>query len=314
MIRKRDIRKAEWYEECSQFFDIDIKLLKTITSSKKRVDYDEESDDIKEAREILSKRFMSDESYELYWKVRKGRAENDIEKSESWRDYIFACINGEKRAFQKINFYQTIIDCIVSPLCNNKNGLTIVDYGCGSSLFTRMVAQDFEDKIKTISIDVCKYAVDFSVGRNKIYNSNATGILIDDVNSIPELNNVDVILADSVFEHLPNSSLVIQGIINALSPGGVLIENYSGHSLSAPHKSDTLNSYKLRDNNLDMLSNQLNLLHGKIPKKKDGIYDYDSCNRYWMKNNSDQSLTGKIKRKLYMRNSLIYRVYRKTIK
>ena len=96
------------------------------------------------------------------------------------------------------------------------------------------------------------------------------------MNSIPELNNVDVILADSVFEHLPNSSLVIQGIINALAPGGVLIENYSGHSLSAPHKSDTLNSYKLRDNNMDMLCNQLSLLHGKIPKKKDGIYDYDS--------------------------------------
>lgn len=113
-----------------------------------------------------------------------------------------------------------------------------------------------------------------------------------------QLAGADLILAYGVFEHLPNAPVQIQGLIDALTPGGVLIENYSGHSSEVPHKSDTWSAYRTRDENLDRLSRQLTLLHGVLPARRAGVYERDRGERYWLKAPVDPALRDRIARRL----------------
>jgi SAM-dependent methyltransferase len=146
-----------------------------------------------------------------------------------------------------------------------------------------MISQDFGDRTRVVSIDVCKYAVEFSVGRNRLYNTNASGVLIEDVVAPLNIRGADLIIAYSVLEHLPDSAEQVRAMIDCLSDDGILIENYSGHSCATPHKSDTFSAYKERDRNLDLFKNRLTLMYGKMPRKVNGIYDRSGENRYWIK-------------------------------
>jgi SAM-dependent methyltransferase len=214
----------------------------------------------------------------------------DVERSTVWKEYVFVCVNGEKRAFERMAFYDRLLRAVVAPLAADARPLAadarrplVVDYGCGSSLFTRMIAQDFGDGVRTVSPDVCRYAVDFSVARNRVHNRTAEGLVVDDVLAPLPALGAQLILAYAVFEHLPNSIVQIKGLIDALAPGGILIENYSGHSSETPHKSDTFSAYRSRDVNLDALASALTLLHGTLPDKRGGVYGHDAGDRYWIK-------------------------------
>ena len=102
-------------------------------------------------------------------------------RKRDMREYIFACINGKKQAFERMFFYDLIIAAVVRPMLDVKAAPLVVDYGSGSSLLTRLLAQDFGDAVRTISVDARRYAVEFSVARNRLYNANVGGILIEDV-------------------------------------------------------------------------------------------------------------------------------------
>ncbi len=312
---RRDIRTAEWHEEIVEYFGLDEKLLRTAVSLK-RLEPEKEPPELKEARETIRKTFMPSVAIQLHDKMLTEHPEyiTDVERSNSWKDYIFVCINGEKSSFQRTYFYDLIIKCVVKPMLEWKENLIVLDYGCGSSLFTRILSQDFQGRVKTISADVCRPAVEFSVARNKLYNPNASGMLIEDVLSFPELKEIDLILAYAVFEHLPNTTYQIQMLIDSLSLGGILIENYSGHSSKVPHKSDTFDSYKSRDKNLDLLSNQLTLLYGIMPKRRDGIYGKDSGNRFWIKEGRSTELIAEMRRKLHVQNSFLRKAIRRISK
>jgi len=91
----------------------------------------------------------------------------------------------------------------------------------------------------------------------------------------------------------------------------ILIENYSRHSSKIPHKSDTLDTYKSRDKNLDLLSNQLTLLCGSLPKRRDDIYGKDSGNRFWINDDANPDLIKKIRKKLHKQNSFFRKSIRK---
>jgi SAM-dependent methyltransferase len=317
LLQERDIRKSKWFEEVAEYFDIDTNLLK-IAVPRKRLEPDDESPELKAAREIIRKKFMSLQARQIHDKILSEHPVNitDFERSTSWKDYIFVCINGERSCFQRMFFYDQIINCIVKPMLEAKGHIVVMDYGCGSSLFTRLLSQDFRGKVHTISADICKYAVDFSITRNKRYNPNAYGLLIEDVMATPELENIDIILAYAVFEHLPNSTHQIQTLIDSLSPGGILIENYSGHSSQEPHKSDTFDSYKKRDKNLDILSQKLSLLYGILPQKQNGVYNRDKGDRFWIKGKADSQLAARIRRKLAKSDSLfskVCKVFNKTL-
>jgi SAM-dependent methyltransferase len=204
------------------------------------------------------------------------------------------CVNAERRAFERMDWYDRVIAAVAAPLLEARGRLTVVDYGCGSSLFTRMLAEDWGDRVTPVSVEVGRHAVDFSVTRNRLYCPAARGILVEDVMAPLSLTGVDLILAYGVFEHLPNAPAQIQGLIDALEPGGVLIENYSGHSSEIPHKSDTWSAYRTRDENLDRLSRQLTLLYGILPERRDGVYGHDRGERYWLKPPMDPTLRTRI--------------------
>jgi len=294
----KDIRQANWWEEISEYFGISAELLQTAVAFK-RLDPHEESRELISAREQIRQQFMSQKSIKLHDRILYEHVEDvsDFERSSSWKDYIFVCINGERRCFQNMRFYDWIIHSIVKPRLQHTDSLKIMDYGCGSSLFTRLLSQDFPHKVTTISADVSKPAVEFSVARNSRYNLNGSqGVLIEDVMSFPDVSGIDLTLANTVFEHLPNSAYQIEQLVKSLSKSGVLVENYVGHSQATPHKSDTFDSYKSRDRNLDMLRDQLTLVYGSLPEKRDGIYMESSKTRVWVSDETPEIISRMRKR------------------
>lgn len=311
IMKKKDIRKVKWYEEISEYFDLPVDLLQQAVP-RQRLIPEQESSELKNARNEIAKKFMSDFAYDLWGKIKNENPEtiSDQERSSSWKEYVFLCINSERRGFQRLFFYEQLIKNIVAPFFENKRKLKVLDFGCGSSIFTRMLAQDYPEKIKTISSDVCKYAVDFSVVRNRVHNPMAEGYVIEDVMSVPVFSEIDIILAYCVFEHLPNSTQQIMGLIDALAAGGILIENYSGHSTETPHKSDTFSAYRSRDENLDMLQEHLTLLYGVIPREQNGVYEKDVGERFWVKGNINEPVYSIIKSNLVRDNSLLVKMIR----
>ncbi len=311
-MKKRDIRKSRWFEEVAEYFDLEPGLLLSAVSPK-RVSAADEPPAVREARSRLKRMFMRQENIALLEKLETGDpgAVSDIDRSRAWREYIFSCINGEKRAFERMFFYDLVIACVVNPLLGVKAAPLVVDYGSGSSLLTRLLAQDFGDAVRTISVDACQYAVEFSVARNRLYNANSSGLLIEDVLAPLRLRDVDLILAYSVFEHLPNSTPQIQALIDALAPDGILIENYAGHSRETPHKSDTFSAYERRDVNLELLRDRLVLLYGALPRKRDGVYERDSRERYWIRTDANRSFVETVRRRLAREYSMTKRLARK---
>lgn len=294
-LTKRAIRRAAWWEEPAEFFGLPPALLRQAIAPR-RVEAGEEPPAVRAARAELERRFMSPGSVALLERVRTAPPDalSDEERSRSWQDYIFVCVNAERRAFERMDWYDRVLAGVAAPLLEARQRLIVVDYGCGSSLFTRMLAEDWGDRVTPVSVDVGRHAVEFSVARNRLYSPAARGILVEDVMAPLPLGGADLILAYGVFEHLPNAPVQIQGLIDALAPGGVLIENYSGHSSEVPHKSDTWSAYRTRDENLDRLSRQLELLHGVLPERRDGAYERDRGERYWQKAPADPVLRDRI--------------------
>ena len=68
MLSRRDIRKAGWWEEVAEYFDIDRELLQKAVADK-RLNPEEEPKDLKEAREVIRQQLMTKESIELHDKV-----------------------------------------------------------------------------------------------------------------------------------------------------------------------------------------------------------------------------------------------------
>lgn len=288
---RRDIRTAQWFEEVVEHFRLDAALVQA-AAPEVRADRDRLPVAAREARERLTRQFMAPETLAIMDRIDRLPPDDvsDEERSRVWKEYVFVCINGEKRAFQRMALYERMIRCVVEPIVRAKPRPVVVDYGCGSSLFTRLIAQDFGPDVTTVSVDVCRYAVDFSVARNRVYNPAAEGRVIDDVLAPLPLASVDLILAYAVFEHLPNATAQIRGLIDALAAGGILIENYSGQSTETPRKSDTFSARRSRDVNLDMLAGELRLLHGGLPPKRAGVYGRDRGDRYWIKGAADSAL------------------------
>ena len=96
-MKKRDIRKSRWFEEVAEYFDLEPGLVLSAVSPK-RVSTAHEPPAVREARSRLKRRFMRPESIALLDKLETGDpgAVSDVERSTAWREYIFACINGDR--------------------------------------------------------------------------------------------------------------------------------------------------------------------------------------------------------------------------
>jgi hypothetical protein len=57
-----------------------------------------------------------------------------------------------------------------------------------------------------------------------------------------------------------------------------------------------------------MLRRELSLLYGVIPKKREGVYESDQRNRFWVKDGKDSEVLNNIRRMLRQENSLVKRI------
>lgn len=279
-LMRRPLRSLPWYAEVSRYFAIPEQQLIDAVGIPSP-----DPERAREAREAIFARFMTPEARALYERINSSDPEviTDEDRSVVWKTYIFVCLTGERRGFDKIPFFEHLIECLVEPMLEAKSSLKVLDYGCGASVLTRLLSEVFGERIEPVTADVCTYSVEYTQARNSLYSPRAKGVQLDSVLEVPEFSGFDLILADTVFEHLPNAGEQIQGMIDALNPGGVLVENYAGSSRHQPAKSDTFSAYRGRDKNLDRLADQLTLLFGRLPRRVDGIYEEDGSNRYWIK-------------------------------
>lgn len=307
-LERRPLRTLPWHSELASFFAIPERQLIDAVSPGPGTDPAR----TKEAREALFARFMTPQARELYERVNAADPAQvtDEDRSIVWKTYIFVCLAGERRGFEKLPFFEHLIECLVEPMLEGKKSIKVLDYGCGASVFTRLLAEDFGEKVEPMTADVCVYSVEYTGTRNALYAPKAKAIQLEDVLAAPSFEGLDLILADTVFEHLPNAGEQIQGLIDGLAPGGVLVENYAGSSKVEPHKSDTFSAYRGRDANLDRLASQLTLLFGSLPKKVGGVYEEDGSNRYWIKPGGDAATEHRIRERLRSLDQLGTRVKR----
>lgn len=299
-ILPRDVRKAEWCDEISEFLKMDRESI-LAAAGKPRTPCLERNKAEMEKFEEVSSRFISASGIELLQKVREGGEHlADIDKSTSWREYIYLCVNGERLSFERMYLYEWLSSMVVGTMLEKKSHVKVFDYGCGTSLFSRILCQEYGDAIRAVCADVNVYSVKFTACRNNIYSKNAKSVLIDDVMGFPEIKNVNVALALNVFEHLPNSVQQIESLVGSLCDGGVLIENYAGSSSERPEKSDTHSAYFNRDRNIDFISSQLKLLAGRLPQKNGLRYEKDSSMRVWYKGDAHSALYRTLKRRLVL--------------
>ncbi len=81
----------------------------------------------------------------------------------------------------------------------------------------------------------------------------------------PKLENYDLVLLNTVLEHLPDPFEVVKNISDSINSGGHLIFDYI---LSSGHGLDTIESLEQRSKVLDYISDKFIIEFGKIEHKK----------------------------------------------
>ena len=241
----------------------------------------------------------------IYGKVKHGERD-DLRRSETWKNYLPGAFAQEYHAKGRAHLFGKIYQCIVSPMLHRTRPIYVLDYGCGTSGFTRYLLSK-TDQIIPVLCDIDSLHLDFARDRTTKLQPKTKVFTIHDPAMLPTgLPAVDVVYCHTVFEHLPNVRKVIDLFLEILKDNAVLIETYSGYSEATPVKSDTYNAYRNRDTNLDYLQAKLILVHGRIPKRLPSrSYGQERSVRYWMKPTADPAFQRFIRYKLGIYSSFL---------
>ena len=296
-ITRSPLTTKRWYSEVCEFYDIPHNLARTAGIEAK---YYIKFPAIQKRRLQAIKRIRFQYRGSL---LHFGNLQTDEAKSRSWQNHFMCCIWSEKTNRQRIDFHEKVMQCIkemkelrVTALSDSQE-LRVLDFGCGTTLFGRLVAERYPD-IELMLCDINGFHFRFAAHRTRVFLGNVRLFPIDDpYDNCKNFGPLDLIYCYTVFEHLPNTGKVIKHFVRCLKPGGVLIETYTGHSKRTPHKSDTWSSYLERDINLDYLKKNLHLLYGVFPNKgSDGSYEEGGSTRFWIKKPFDQNLAKELQR------------------
>jgi 2-polyprenyl-3-methyl-5-hydroxy-6-metoxy-1,4-benzoquinol methylase len=103
-------------------------------------------------------------------------------------------------------------------------GWTVLDFGCGTGITTKHIAQKAES---VIGIDISPKLIEFAQGNS--YAPNINYVCGDIANSEIDLSqkSFDIIFMNDVFEHLPRVKIdeYIEPLVNSLSEEGVIYVN-----------------------------------------------------------------------------------------
>jgi len=315
----KGLKDCRWYEEISAYLGLSQELVEMVGCRIK-----EESNlakaaekyggqDVFLARRSAAKQAIQEQFPRIGTIEITDLAEDEI-KSASWSDNIIVAIRQERTGYELIHIFDQIIKGVIIQKLKSKRKLRVLDYGCGTSLFGRYLAEIFNEKLEIILSDIDGYHFRFARERLRKFTSNCTFFPIRNVRKTDfDFGPLDLIYCYTVFEHLPNVLGVMNNFINHLDSGGVLIETYTGQSGEKPHKSDTVNAYQNRDRNLDFLRDNLELLYGKMPDRTAGSrYANDESVRYWIRPPYDAAEYVLMQRKL--EGNIVYRCARRLYK
>lgn len=104
-----------------------------------------------------------------------------------------------------------------------KEGMTVVDYGCGSGRYTIPVAKLVGEKGKVFALDIHPLAI--SIVKKKATNEDLTSIeaiLVDSYDTGIKESTIDLILLIDTFHHVSDQDALLHEIHRILKQDGLL--------------------------------------------------------------------------------------------
>lgn len=104
-----------------------------------------------------------------------------------------------------------------------KEGMTVVDYGCGPGRYTIPIAKLVGPEGKVFAIDIQPLAI--STVKKKVAGealSNVEAILVDSYNTGIEESGIDLVLLIDTFHNISDHAALFQEIHRILKPDGIL--------------------------------------------------------------------------------------------
>jgi len=105
-----------------------------------------------------------------------------------------------------------------------KPGMAVADVGCGTGLFTRLIARDVGPESKVYAVDIAETFVNHTLFSSRARGlRNVEGVVCapDDVR-LPE-NSVDLVFICDTYHHFEFPQKTMSSIRRALRPGGRLV-------------------------------------------------------------------------------------------
>ncbi|HEY5069444.1 MAG TPA: methyltransferase domain-containing protein [Candidatus Acidoferrum sp.] len=133
-------------------------------------------------------------------------------------------------------------DVIVKQF-RNRSAISILDFGCGLAQHSRTLAEYMLAKGLKVNIalaDIPTVREDFLIWWGKRCGIPTTFLECSVEHPIPELPQVDLCFALEFFEHVYDPVTYFIRINEAMTPGGVLVTNFSDHHKEFMHVSPQL--------------------------------------------------------------------------
>ncbi len=213
------------------------------------------------------------------------KAELDGRWIEVWKDLKYIAIVQEFMGFKRINeIWYNILPLIKKLKYSDK--LKILDYGCGTSIFGRLLLEKYPE-VKLTLCDSDGYHFRFGLEECKKLSNLTKGIKITSIYELPKLDEkYDFIYCYTVLEHIPNSLQVLKYLCSYLRIGGIFLESYGGKTGDDPvdNSADSIQAWNQRDDCFDYLYSLKDLVQisGEIiEKSNDSHYPESGRYRVW---------------------------------
>ena len=176
--------------------------------------------------------------------------------------------HAQRHFLRMLSYRETVWDDddpIIKQL-ENKNTVSIVDFGCGLAYSSRSLAKIIKEsgrETKLTLADIPTIRKDFL-----IWLGNEIGIPVNFMdctidNPLPDLPRVDVCFATEFFEHVDNPIRYFEKIHSSMNKGGLLITNVADHKEEFMHITTNLAQLRQRIHELGYKEVRRNILFRK---------------------------------------------------
>lgn len=262
MLSKRPLLKKRWYDEPSEYLDYDRRLIRDYKKEGPQKAWQAKYPNFKE--KVNSSQRLLDAKL---WVDR-------------WRRDHSMIIAGDRIAFQKsMPTYRSLLRWLLPRLARPA---TIIDYGCGTSVFCRLFSEHMPEA-EYVLVDVGSPALGYAHERCRLYASRVRTIEVNEDNLCPQLPAADLIFCRNVLEHVWHPDVVLRNFYKSLKNDGLVILNFPGVTGETARKSDTQRAYDLRDQNIMFMYSHFQLLKGRHYRFAKGHFLEDGFLKIWRK-------------------------------